>query len=206
MASSKGANRRQMEGSTPPQPFKEADESLAPFYGTLSKEHVYIAHIDTKPRDFKRKIFLVPVLMNIAVAALFVWRLYYIGPYYLQLVTSALGFANETTLVASELSWGELVSVVLRRTLTFALDSALGLFVWPWPVEFCFGRGGNPVNWRWNVGFRDKEIYVRRSRAWFRQLGDAVESVQNRAALLAHVKMATSPMLLEQKTGFLTSE
>src|SRR3569833_3349533 len=114
MASSKGANRRQMEGSTPPQPFKEADESLAPFYGTLSKEHVYIAHIDTKPRDFKRKIFLVPVLMNITEAALFVWRLYYIGPYYLQLFITTQNKNNKTTQVASELCWGELVSVVLR--------------------------------------------------------------------------------------------
>ncbi len=55
-------------------PFKPAPESLAIFYETLSPRHVYIAHVDSKPRYVKRKSVSVPVLMNVVVAGLFVWR------------------------------------------------------------------------------------------------------------------------------------
>ncbi|TPX18125.1 uncharacterized protein E0L32_002634 [Thyridium curvatum] len=187
-----------------PKPFRAAPSVLEPFYSTLSEKHVYIAHLDLKPKAFKRKIFVVPVLMNVAVVLLFLWRVRYIGPYYVQLLASALGYANETTVASKDLAWGELISLVLRRGFTFMLDLCLVIFVWPWPVEFCFARGGNPVAWRWKVGFRDKEIYVRRSRDWDRTLGDFLYGDQGRNVLLSMVKLATNPMLLREKTGYLT--
>jgi hypothetical protein len=108
MASSKqrmrhgGVSTASTADRSPPRPFRRAPESLKPFFETLSEKHVYIAHIDSKPKDFKKKIFAVPVLMNLAVLLLFIWRLNYIGPYYLSLLASTLGYANETTLIARE--------------------------------------------------------------------------------------------------------
>ncbi|KAK3376635.1 hypothetical protein B0T24DRAFT_223847 [Lasiosphaeria ovina] len=201
-----------------PAPFKLAPEKLKPLYSNLSKKHVYVAHVDSRPRDFKRKIFVVPVLMNVAVALLFALRMWYVAPWYLHVVTSTLGYANETTVRAADLSWRAGALLVLRRCFTFILDFSLAVFVWPWPIEFVFGpimakdtRGtGSPVGWRWVIGFRDQEIYVRRSRSWDQALGDvtadAAEGAEGRErnVLWAHVREAMSPLLLQQKTGYLT--
>lgn len=196
--------------SEPPQPFKRAPEALAPFLSTLSPKHVYITHIDNKPTDFKRKIFLIPVVINLAIAVLAVLRIRYIAPWYFQLVTSALGHDNETTLHPATLTWALIAKAALRRAVTFSLDFLLFVFVWPWPVEFCLALShGNPVRWRWNVGFRDREIYVRRSRAaWDVGIAKKVLAgegdVQAKGLLLNNVAAATSPMLINEKTGYLT--
>ncbi|CAK7240878.1 MAG: hypothetical protein STHCBS139747_002331 [Sporothrix thermara] len=222
-----GARKAQTPNSTPPAPFKKAPESLEPFYEQLSTQHVYIAHIDNKPASFKRKIFSVPVLLNICVALLFALRVWYIGPYYYLLLQSALGTTNETTFVAKNLPWTQLAFIILRRGFTFLLDLVLAVFVWPWPVEFCFGtRHGNPLGWRMHVGFRDKEIYVRRSRSWYSSAQnssakdndaaggssstakklDLVTDDEARRLLVAHISQATSPLLINQKTGYLTMD
>lgn len=196
--------------SEPPQPFKRAPEVMNPFLSYLSRKHVYITHIDNKPKDFKRKIFLIPVVINLAIAVVAVWRIRYIAPWYFELVTSALGYPNETTIHPSTLTWALIAKAALRRAFTFCLDFLLFVFVWPWPVEFCLAVShGNPVRWRWNVGFRDREIYVRRSRAvWDVDLGKKVLSgegdVQAKGLLLNNVATATSPMLINEKTGYLT--
>ncbi|GAB1317619.1 hypothetical protein MFIFM68171_07829 [Madurella fahalii] len=202
--------------SKPPHPFHPAPDALKPFLTNLSRSHVYIAHLDARPAAFKRKIFLVPVAMNLAVAALFAWRMHRILPYYAALVTSALGYANETTLAAADMSYGELGTAVLGRALTFFLDFVLAVFVWPWPYEFVIGSRsgpagrGSPAAWRWAVGFREKEVYVRRSRAWDGQvvgkdfLEDGKAGRERREVLMDRVRAATAPMLLQQKTGYLT--
>ncbi|RYC55516.1 hypothetical protein CHU98_g10697, partial [Xylaria longipes] len=118
-ASAKPTKRRD-EG--PPAPYKRPPEVLQPIIDTFDEKHVYIMHVDSKPRDFKRKVFMVPVLMNIGIVALFAWRVYYISPYYLNLVTSALGYWNETTMFVDEMSWEEILPEVGRRALTFMLD------------------------------------------------------------------------------------
>lgn len=205
--------------TTLPTPFKPAPAALTPFTTHLPPGPVYITHIDPRPAAFKRKLFLVPVAMNLAVAALFVWRIAYIAPYYLALLASMLGYANETTLRAAELEYGDLMKVVLRRAATFALDFVLGVFVWPWPWEFAVGTTGrgSPVGWRMAVGFREKEVYVRRSReSWDAVVRGAekdkkgngvdlfeVEGRVGREMLLARVSGATAPMLMQQKTGYL---
>ncbi len=209
----------------PPVPFKKAPDSLEPFYYRLSTRYAYVAHIDNKPASFKRKIFSVPVLMNLGVVLLFALRVWYIGPYYYQLLETALGTPNATTLVSKNMTWAQLAAVVLRRGFTFMLDLVLAVFVWPWPIEFCFGtKHGNPVGWRAQVGFRDKEIYVRRSRSWYSSTKnstitddtaggsgapttlDLVNDLEARRLLVAHIAQATSPMLTQQKTGYLTMD
>jgi hypothetical protein len=84
------------------------------------------------------------------------------------------------------------------------MDFLLFVFIWPWPLEFAAGQAhGNPVLWRWNVGFRDKEIYVRRSRDWDKTIGDIFTDSDSRKILMGHINQATSPLLQEQKTGYL---
>lgn len=188
----------------PPAPFKRPPEALESFVDGLSEKHVYITHVDSKPAAFKRKIFLVPVAMNVAVLLLFVWRMYSILPWYWQLVVSALGYQSEATFPASQATWAELAREVAKRGITMFIDFVLVVFVWPWPVEFAAGqRHGNPMRWRWRVGFRQNEIYVRRSRDWDQLLGDIFKDADDRKILVAYVQQATSPLLQEQKTGYL---
>ncbi|KAL9946962.1 hypothetical protein D7B24_000769 [Verticillium nonalfalfae] len=209
---------RPSDPTVPPAPFKAPASVLAPFLAHLDPAHVYITHIDLKPRDFKRNIFLVPLGMNVVVVLLFLLRTWSITPYYWRLVQSGLGTANETTFPAATATWAQIAWEVAKRGATFSLDLVLVVFVWPWPVEFALGRThGNPLRWRRRVGFRDKEIYVRRSRDWDRKLrtrgadgdgdgdgADVLQSAETRGALLALVRQATSPMLQHEKTGYLT--
>ncbi|KAI3327423.1 hypothetical protein F4824DRAFT_460787 [Ustulina deusta] len=192
----------------PPAPYRRPPEVLQPIIDTFDEKRVYIMHIDGKPPDFKRKIFMVPILMNLSIFALFVWRVYYISPYYLSLVTSAMGYWNETTMFVDEMTWEEIVPEVGRRTVTFMFDTLLAIFLWPWPVEFCFGQQhSNPVAWRRAVGFRSREVVVRRSRKWSEKVGDVVNDGEDgtnaaRSYFLARVKAATTPMVLGEKTGY----
>lgn len=202
-AKAKPASSARKDGS-PPSPFKRPPEVLEPFISTLSEKHIYITHIDTKPADFKRNIFLIPVGMNVCVALLFLLRLYWISPWYAKLVASAFGHPNETTWTATDAPWSVMGWEVGKRALTMLFDFVLFVFVWPWPVEFALGRAhGNPCQWRWKVGFRPKEVYVRRSREWDTVLKDIFADKNSRTILLSYIGQATSPIVQEQKTGYL---
>ncbi len=69
---------------------------------------------------------------------------------------------------------GALLGITANRTMLFLADYILFAFVGSWPWKFVFGdeasRNGSPVTWRWNVGFRNKEIIVRSSRKWDKSL------------------------------------
>jgi hypothetical protein len=189
-------------------PFKRPPEVLKPIIDTLDEKHVYIMHIDNKPPAFKRKIFMVPIFTNIAIVALFIWRMYYIGPYYLSLLASALGYWNDTTMFVDEMTWEEIIPEVGRRAFTFMLDFVLFVFIWPWPIEFCFAEEhGNPVAWRRAVGFRNREVIIRRSRKWSDKLGDIVSNGEDgtnieRSFFMARLHAATAPMVIAEKTGY----
>ncbi|XDG04798.1 hypothetical protein ABKA04_004413 [Annulohypoxylon sp. FPYF3050] len=188
----------------PPAPFKRPPEVLQPLIETLDEKHVYITHVDAQPADFKRKIFAVPVLMNVAILVLFVYRVYYILPYYLRIVASVLGYPNETTMVVDEMEWAEIVPEVAKRTFSFFFDFLLYIFIGPWPINFFFAQeDGSPVIWRWSVGFRDREIVVRRSGKWDETKGDVVNDASAKSLFVSRIGAATSPMLLNEKTGYL---
>ncbi|KAI1430727.1 hypothetical protein GGR50DRAFT_683445 [Xylaria sp. CBS 124048] len=192
----------------PPSPFKRPPEVLQPIIDTFDEKNAYIIHIDHKPAAFKRKIFMIPILINLSVVALFIWRVWYILPYYLSLLTSAMGHPNESTLDVDAMTWEEIFPQVGRRALTFMLDMLLFIFLWPWPVEFCFAQQhGNPVSWRWSIGFRDREIVVRRSRKWKESTGDVVNDNEDgtnmsRSFFLSRIHAATTPLVLGEKTGY----
>jgi hypothetical protein len=195
----------------PPAPFKRAPETLEPFLSELSKQHAYITHIDTKPRDFKRKIFMVPVLMNIAVIGLILWRISIIGPYYMKICFSLMGKYNETTIDTARMPMNDIIKEILRRTMKFMIDLIIYAFVWPWPRDFfaggtrvAGGKIGNPIAWRFGVGFRDREIYVRRSRKWIFTVGSVMDKEQpGREVFFANVRKAVDPIWMSEKTGYL---
>ncbi|KAI1258771.1 hypothetical protein F5Y18DRAFT_327448 [Xylariaceae sp. FL1019] len=202
----KSTPKRKDDG--PPVPYKRPAEVLTPILETLDEKHVYIFHIDHKPASFKRKTFIIPVLMNLSIAALFCFRMWYITPYYFKLAQSVMGTWNETTMFVEEVEWSDIFWEVGTRAFTFLFDFLLFVFLWPWPVDFCSAQEhGNPVAWRRAIGFRDREVVVRRSRKWSDTMGDVVNNGEDglnvaRSFFLSRVQTATSPMVLGDKTGY----
>jgi len=202
--------------TTPPKPFSLPPSSIAPLLPILSPSHIYITHLDPRPRKFKRKIFLVPCALNIFIVLLFAWRTYSILPHYLYILTSTLGYENHTTIHSKDYTTSELIWIVLRRASSFCIDFFLTVFIWSWPYEFIIGGGANessPVQWRFSVGFRDKEVYIRKSRKWDEDVLGSKEDFltgtdqnETRKLLFTKLREATSPMLLKQKTGYLTMD
>jgi len=198
-----------VKSSEPPLPFTRAPTNLEPFLSKLNTKHVYITSIDTKPKAFKQKIFAVPLLMNIGLIALLVWRLLHIGPYYLKICQSLMGQRNEMTMDPQNVPWEDLGYEVARRAATFITDLLLYVFVWPWPRDFFGGRlHGNPLAWRLGVRFRDREIVVRRSRKWDQGIGDVVsknlDGGDEGAQLFGtYVRQAVSPSWMYDRTGYL---
>lgn len=152
--------------SPPPRPFAPAPATLAPFLAILDKSKVYITHIDTQPRGFKTQVFAVPVLLNLAITALLAWRAYYAIPTYYLYILTILGNQTTQTVDADALTSMQLLGVILRRTAMIAFDYVLATIILPWPFGFFLDFPGNPVTWRWQVGFKDAEIVVRESRGW----------------------------------------
>jgi hypothetical protein len=81
-------------------------------------------------------------------------------------------------------------------------------FVWPWPKHFFIGRPGNPVSWRLNVGFKDKEIIIRRSRKWDREIfggeNEAPKLMEKMDAMMEErVMPAIDPTWLRGRTGYI---
>ncbi|TAQ85528.1 hypothetical protein B7494_g6146 [Chlorociboria aeruginascens] len=188
----------------PPAPFKRPSPKLQPFLDRLSKFHVYITHIDNKPRDFKFKIFLVPVFLNIAIVAALIWRISIIAPFYMKICFSLMGKYNEMTINTAQTPINDVGKEILRRALVFMIDLMLYMFIWPWPRDFFAGtKIGNPTAWRVGVGFRDKEIIVRRSRRWVEGIGNVVEEGHGQQLLFSNVDKAIDPAWMHEKTGYL---
>ncbi|CAN9310833.1 unnamed protein product [Alternaria alternata] len=192
-----------------PQPFTAAPAELDTLLSTFDRSLVYISHVDVHPAWFKRRIFAVPVLLNTTILALILWRLYAIGPHYWAIILSVLGNHNETTIYWATTPWATLIWRVGKRMLMFMLDFLLFRFVALWPYTFFVEQPGNPVSWRWNVGFRDDEVYVRVSRSWGAKdlLGEA-EGGSGRAGadnpfFKTRVLPAVDKSRLREKTGYL---
>lgn len=121
---------------------------------------------------------------------------------------SSLGHPNEYTIHIKESSWGEIVRVVVWRAAHFLIDWVLVRIVAPWPYSFFLERPGNPVLWRWRVGFRDSEVYVRVSRGWGKEdlLGASKED-DKRGGDSPFFKVRILPALdkerVRAKTGYL---
>ena len=151
-----------------PAPFSTAPETLKTFLSTLSPNHIYITSLDSHPRDFKRRIFAVPLLLNIFLTCILLYRLQYAIPTYFSLIAAALGYDKEEKLVMKGANGIEVTKAIGRRALMFLSDFILVRFIGMWPWGFFMGMDGepSPVSWRRILGFRPTEIVIRRSRNW----------------------------------------
>ena len=151
-----------------PAPFVPAPQAALPWLATLDRSFVYTTHIDRSPPPLKRTTFAVPVLLNLAFAALIAWRAAHALPFYASLARAALAgdVASIPFLGGGHASWRAFALGELRHFAVFLLDWALATVVAPWPVAFFVERPANPVSWRWAVRFRERELVVRVSRRW----------------------------------------
>ena len=149
-----------------PTPFEKASQTLQPLLDQLDPAQVYITHIDRHLTDYKKQIFLMPVLINTAVALLLAWRVYAAAPTYLALVQALLGYASSAAVDTARTTRNEQIWLILRRTGMMLLDFLLFRFVGVWPLTFFLEQPANPVTWRWRIGFRAEEAIVRVSRNW----------------------------------------
>jgi hypothetical protein len=196
--------------ATIPPPFTPAPSSLAPLLSTFSKSTVYITHIDPHPAYFKKRVFLVPVGLNVTIALLLLWRAYAAAPWYWALFMSILGNHNESTVLFAESSWGTIAWTGISRGVIFLIDWALFGIVGPWPYSFFLESPGNPVRWRLSVGFRDEEVYVRQSRGWGAEdlLGEAegaskMKAGENSPFFKTRILPAVDGGRLRAKTGYM---
>ncbi|KAI9832930.1 MAG: hypothetical protein M1819_003960 [Sarea resinae] len=190
--------------SKPPEPFEPAPEALQPFLDTLDPAKIYITHIDTHPPQFKRKVFSVPILMNIGILVLLAWRLYAIVPFYFSIVLSTLGNPSDATVDVAHSSWAQLAAIALRRAGNFALDFVLFKYILPWPFTFL----ANPCVWRWTIGFQAREIIVRVSRrSWDAAANPAVTSAiitdPDSAIFLERILPAIDRAYVARRTGYI---
>ena len=156
-----------------PEPWIRAPSSLDPFLANLPPDHVYITSIDKHDKAFKRRLFIVPLLLNIFLTILIAYRIYTSIPTYGGIFLSLLGYESPQKLDVRGLPRSEALAHWVRRAGMFLGDFILLRVVGLWPVEFFLGRGlfkGNeeagPVSWRRAVSFRDTEVVIRRSRRW----------------------------------------
>lgn len=186
--------------STPPTPFSLPAPQLEPLLSELSQKHIYILSLDASPQPFKKKVFAVPVLTNLAIIALIAWRISYTLPVYISLTTS---FARND--ITAPLT----LSSILNRFFGFLIDY-FHYFLLAWPREFLVGtKHGSPVLWRTNVGFRHNEVIVRRSKAWdveaiIPSVDIALEKEEPARKLFdEEVRRATSVTAMHEKTGYM---
>lgn len=188
----------------PPTPYSEAPAVLIPFLKTLDPRHVYIIHIDDHPKDLKKRVFVVPVLMNLVIFGLLIWRIRVAIPYYVALTMNVLGYETIFQVDLKQTGWGTLMDMVIGRTLMFFIDFTLAKFVLPWPMEFFLGSPGNPVKWRSKVGFQDEEIVVRRSKRWDETLeGDWLDEDADGTVYKERILPAINKRWVKAKTSYL---
>lgn len=160
----------------PPTPFVlPTHEIAASFLSTLPTSHIYLLHVDPTPVALKRRVFLVPVCMNIFIVLLIVLRAYYALPTYGALLLATLGYDSVASVDTENAGYPDLFGVMVGRTLMFLGDYALMSFLGSWPWNFVFGlarnRYSSPVKWRTGLGgFLEGEIIVRSSREWDQSL------------------------------------
>jgi len=198
--------KRRKPASRPPRrsippPFHAAPAPLAPLLATLDPHLVYIAHVDAHPAWFKRRIFAVPVLLNLCIASLLAWRAVAVLPWYYGLLVSVVAPGRGAGPPAA---WPELAWTVVTRAAVFLLDYVLVAIVGPWPASFFAERPANPVVWRWTLGFLDREVVVRQSRGWgARELLGGTKTGAESPFFKTRLLPAVDDERLRAKTGYL---
>ncbi|QIW94796.1 hypothetical protein AMS68_000314 [Peltaster fructicola] len=149
-----------------PSPFQPASCNLKPLLEQCDPTKVYLFHIDRSHADYKRNIFLVPVLLNGTIGLLLLWRIYAAAPTYWAMILSMIGAQSSANVDITTSTRKQQILLVLRRAALIFLDFLLLRLVGPWPITFFFERPSNPVTWRFKLGFQAQEVIARVSRGW----------------------------------------
>ena len=156
-----------------PSPFTKVTLQLESFLSSLPKDHIFLTSLDNHDRAFKRRLFMVPLFLNIFLTIILIYRIKVAFPTYLGIFLALLGHDTPQKIDTKTNASQALIRIGIERTLMFLGDFVLLRFIGIWPRDFFLGRGilgtdseASPVTWRRSVGFRDCEIVVRRSRRW----------------------------------------
>ena len=153
-----------------PSPFQYAPASLRPFVSTLPTDHFYLVHIDRTEPSIKKRVFIVPIIMNLIITIGLCIRVYFAAPAYLEQIITIFGYDTAYKVDTSQANAGELMNVVTSRTMLLMMDYFIFVIIGSWPREFIFGskplRFVGPWEWRRTIGFQDTEIVVRSGRRW----------------------------------------
>ncbi|KAA8646264.1 hypothetical protein EYZ11_000598 [Aspergillus tanneri] len=179
-------------------PFTKASASLQPFLETLFPEEVYLIHIDNTPRETKQQAFNAPVLINVVITMVLAFRLYMVRSMYPAMLATLAGLTSSMTVDTTALSWGELTLIVLSRTANVMLDYFLVTIFLSWPIRFIQG----PVMWRRSLGFRGREVIVRRSRPSLSEGLERNRWIREDEATRDKIVAAVTPDRIK-KTGYL---
>lgn len=163
--------------------------------------------------NLKKRVFAVPVLLNLIITLGLCVRIYYAVPVYLEQIITIFGYDTAYTVDTRKAPVGEIMNALTSRTLLLMVDFFIFGLIGSWPRGFVFGskwsRFVGPVQWRWTVGFRDTEIIVRRGRQWDTPLvvGEVPEQVKTwkvdeELTIKVKVDPAMRPATLA-KTGYL---
>ena len=190
--------------SKPPAPYSRPPPVLRPFLESLNPAHIYIVHIDEHPWYFKRRIFSVPVITNVVLAGLLLWRAQVALPHYAAILFSLLGLESSAKVDTKNSEWGELMQIGIARASMFFCDWALAKYIVPWPMDFFVGSPASPIQWRWTVGFKDREVVVRKSRRWDKSLPkDWLAEDADPAVYQEKIMPAVDRKWIKDKTGYL---
>ncbi|KAL1389668.1 hypothetical protein HDK64DRAFT_268145 [Phyllosticta capitalensis] len=204
-SSSKGAVRPSKAPATAPPPFSPVPASLDPFVEALDPSKVYITHIDTFPVEFKKQVFAIPIALNVLICLVILWRAYMALPTYWELVLAALGNDTAYSVTRDTKTWVELLTIAAKRSIIFILDYLLVVVVGNWPLTFFLESPDSAASWRFQTGFRAREVYVRRSRTWGREELFGDESTfkgEDSPFFMTRILPAIEKRFVREKTGY----
>lgn len=197
----------------PPKPFQYAPTSIRPFLSTLPTDHIYLVHLDHTPTSLKKRVFVVPVILNVLIVLGLCVRVYYATPVYIDQIITIFGYDTAHKVNTKTASVFELTNILTSRTLLLMVDYLIFGMLGSWPKEFVFGgklsRFTGPLEWRRKVGFQDTEIIVRKGRKWDTPLlvGETTDQIKTwkvdeELTIKVKVDPAMRPAYLA-KTGYL---
>lgn len=189
---------------TPPSPFEVAPSTLQPLLAVLDRRSIYITHVDSFPRLYKRRIFLIPIVLNLIFAVLIALRVYYAVPKYLSILSAMLGLGGDEAVDMKTSSWRKLFGLVASRGIMIGGDWLLLRVVGSWPYTFFLEGPDNACTWRWKCGFKEKEVVVRQSRRWgTEELLQGSKRGDESAFWRTKILPAVDPEWMAAKTGYL---
>lgn len=156
-------------------------------------------HIDKEQPEFKRQVFIVPILLNIGIVLFIAYRIYNGIYVYPDILVTVLGLSPGPVIDLSSKSWLQTALIIARRTITFSIDYFLITLFLAWPIRFVRG----PLYWRRKIGFREREIVVRQSRnSWTATLPRNSWIYEDEKTVRDKVVPAVTPQRLA-KSGYL---